>query len=75
MTYLFDTFGNIYDQTLNEERQKVTNHTYINSDSIENFFNVISKYTAMAEEHGTPKTNEQRIGMGRIIITNSSIFT
>ena len=31
MTYLFNTFGGIYDQTINEERYKAINHTYIHS--------------------------------------------
>ena len=74
MTYIFNTFGEISDQKLNEEHQKVINHTCIHSGSMANVFNVISKYTAMTDSHGTPKTNEQMIIMGRIIITHAWIF-
>ena len=75
MNYIIDTFGNISDQTLNEERQKVINHTYVHSVSIPDVFNVISKYTEMTDAHGTPEMNYQRIIMGRVIITNALIFT
>ena len=74
MTCLSDAFGNITDQNLNEERQKLVNHTYVHSDFIANVFNVISNYTTMLDAHGTTETNEQRISMGRIIITTALIF-
>ena len=59
MTYIFNTFEDIYDQTLNKERQKFINHTYVHSGSITNVFNVISKYTATEDAHGTPKIDDK----------------
>ena len=74
MDYLFSTYGNISYQKLNETRQQTINHTYIHSDPISNFYNVINKYAAMAQAQGTPETSEQLISIGRIIITNANIF-
>ena len=74
LQYLFDTYGNITDQKIAEERQRVMQHKYVHDDPIANVFSAITTYANMAEGHGTPETNEQLISIGKIIMTNARIF-
>lgn len=50
------------------------NHNYIHSDLIANVFNAISQYPFIEKSYGTPKTMEQLIGIGKIIITDANVF-
>ena len=72
--YLFQEFGNITDQQLAEAKNKVMQHKYVHDDPISNVFQEIHKYSLMAEAHGTPETSAQLIAIGKIIITNATIF-
>ena len=75
MTYLFGAYDNISDQKLHEERIKTTQHNYVHSNPVANFFNIIHKYATMSESHSNPETEEQIIRIGTIIITNAHIFS
>lgn len=59
---------------MNKKHQKTIIHTYVHSDPIANVFSVINQYSVMAKSHVTPKTLEQLISIGKIIITNANIF-
>ena len=74
LQYLFDTYGNITDQKIAEERQRVMQHKYVHDDPIANVFSAITAYANMAEAHGTPETNAQLISIGKIIMTNARVF-
>ena len=72
MEYLFATYGNISDQSLNEIIQKTINHTYVHSNPISNVFNIIHKYAITEEYRVTPETSQQLISIGKIITTNAT---
>ena len=72
--YLFQEFGNITDQQLADAKNKIMKHKYVHDNPIFNVFQEIHKYSLMAEAHGTPETSEQLIAIGKIIITNATIF-
>jgi len=74
MEYLFKIYGNISDQKLNEARQATVQHTYVHADPLANVFNVIHRYSLMAEAQGTPETPKQLVSIGKIILTKANIF-
>ena len=72
--YLFDTYGNITDQMIHEERATLLQHQYIHEQPVANIFSKIHKYATLAEAHGTPETDPQLISIGKIILSNARIF-
>jgi len=58
--YLFDTYGNITDQMIHDERATLLQHQYVHDEPVANIFSKIHKYTTLAEAHGTPETDPQR---------------
>jgi len=72
--YLFDTYGNITDQMIHEERAALLQHQYIHDEPVANIFSKIHKYTTLEEAHGTPETDPQLISIGKTILSNARIF-
>jgi len=72
--YLFDTYGNITDQMIHDERAALLQHQYIHNEPVANIFSKIHKYSSLAEAHGTPETDPQLISIGKIILSNARIF-
>jgi len=72
--YLFDTYGNVIDQMMHEERATLLQHQYIYEQAVANIFSKIHKYEALAEAHGTPETDPQLISIGKTILSNVRIF-
>ena len=48
MEYLFVTYRNTSEKSLNRMRQSTINHTYIHTDTISNAFNIFHKYSMMS---------------------------
>ena len=72
--YLFDTYGNITDQMIHDERATLLQHQYVHDEPVANIFSKIHKYTTLAEAHGTPETDPQLISIGKTILSNARIF-
>jgi len=72
--YLFDTYGNITDQMIHEERATLLQHQYSHEQPVANIFSKIHKYATLAEAHGTPETDQQLISIGKTILSNARIF-
>ena len=75
MSYLFGTYKNLHDQSLNEAHQKMISQIYVHSDTIANVFNTTCNYVVISTSQGTPKIDTQLISIGKIIITNTGIFS
>ena len=73
--YLFDTYGNITNFSLNEARQSTIAHTYVHSDSISNVFDIVDEYAEMADANNTPESSEQLISMTLMILMRANIFS
>ena len=73
--YLFDTYGNITNFSLNEARQSTIAHTYVHSDSISNVFDLVDEYAEMADANNTPESSNQLISMALMIIMRANIFS
>ena len=73
--YLFETYGNITNFSLNEARQATIAHTYVHSDSVSNVFDLIDEYAEMADAHNTPESSEQLISMAMMILMRANIFS
>ena len=72
--YLYNSYGNITALALEEERQKILNHTYSHADPMEVIWDLLNEYADMAETHGTPIPDAQLISIATIIIMKASIF-
>ena len=72
--YLFDTYGNVIDQMMHEERATLLQHQYSHEQPVANIFSKIHKYATLAEAHGTPETDQQLISIGKTILSNARIF-
>ena len=67
--YLFDTYDNITDQMIYEERATLLQHQYIHEQPVANIFSKIYKYATLAEAH-----DPQLISIGKSIPSNPRIF-
>ena len=74
MQYLYNTYSNITNQKLAEERAIIMNHKYNHGDPISNIFTLIHNYSLMAEAHSAPESDKQLVSIGKIIITNARIY-
>lgn len=68
---LFELYGDITPQTLNDKRKEVTELTFDPSKQIDTIFNDIDDFALMAEAAGVPETASQLINLGLIILSKS----
>ena len=72
--YLYNSYGNITALALEEERQKILNHSYSHADPMEVIWDLLNEYADMAETYGTPIPDAQLISLATIVLMKANIF-
>ena len=72
--YLYDTYGDISPETLEEERQKINLLTFDPSLPVDIIFTKITKFTDLAEAARSPLTQKQSVDFAYNAFRRSGIF-
>jgi hypothetical protein len=72
--YLYKSYGNITNFTLESKRQELLAYNYVHAEPLDVIFNAIDEYADMAEANGTSLSEDQLKGIATMILNKAVIY-